>query len=636
MRSQTIAVTRRCNPGAFCEHVHHDSLDPSAQAIGEAVRSGIAAGARTIVFSGGEPVLRQDLLDLIGSARADGADQIVLETNATLIDDAAAIALKAAGVTSVQAPFVTSSPDRHRELVVSPSGQRGETGPEHVLRGIRACLDARLPVTVRLPIAHGLPPSADRLAELHRMFPAADTFVLAQVGGGATTLRLAPALSLEAQGKELEQAYRMAERLKVNVSLAPDSPFLPCVVNVDGDARRLFANVFRSSDGAPAQACPVCTRCALASRCTAQPHHVAAAGGESMVRPIADASSYFRPGKSAGSRLRVLGRADVETFFHVNYEYDVEVAEPTSRLGIVYRCNQVCTFCELADMDSDVPPAMVRTAIDQSRARGSKRLIITGGEPTLSPHLIEYVGYARDQGIEQIELQTNAVLLDRPGFAEALRDAGLTSAQVSLHGPDSAISDRLTAARGTHQRTLKGIDNLLRAGIRVTLNHLIFKDNSHLLSAFVDLVDGRWGEFRHLILIQFHSPRNEFQDRQEALRHIARYRDYAAELREAVDKARMLGFAIRDLQDPAGIPSLCILAADERYLGPILAQREHPRLHAWELDWMTRVDACATCDVRHACAGVPRYYLELYGDEEFSSIHLPPSTTPRDSIAASS
>ena len=65
----------------------------------------------------------------------------------------------------------------------------------------------------------------------------------------------------------------------------------------------------------------------------------------------------------------------METFFHVDYEYGTEVEEPTSRLGIVYRCNQVCTFCELADMDTEVPVDKVRAALEKARARGSVRVV---------------------------------------------------------------------------------------------------------------------------------------------------------------------------------------------------------------------------------------------------------------------
>jgi molybdenum cofactor biosynthesis enzyme MoaA len=638
MRTQTIVVTRRCNQGCgFCDRVQHDAVDLPASAIGDSIRDAVGKGARTIVLSGGEPTLRPDLAAIVRRARADGATEIVLETNGTRIDSkTTAGALKAAGVTSVQISLVTSNADRHRELVVIPPPRSVETRPQHVFRGIRACLEAGLPVTMRIPLARGLPPAAARIAGLHEAFPALDKFVLAPLGAGTTTFRADQALSREELTEELEQAYKVGDRSKVSVALAADYPLPPCVTDVRGGARRLFAGLLRDVDGDRNEACSACASCALAPRCTAQARHIEAAGGVSAARPIADAASYFRPGKSAGSRLRVLGAAEVETFFHVDYEYDVEAPEPTSRLGIVYRCNQVCTFCELADMDTDLAPEKVRAAIDHSRARGSRRLIVTGGEPTLSPNLVEYVRYARDAGMENIELQTNAVLLDKPGLAEALREAGLTSAQVSLHGPDAEVSDRLTAAPGTHKRTLVGVDNLLRVGVRVLLNHLIFKDNCHLLGEFVEMAERRWGAHRKQMVIQFHSPRNEFQDRNESLRHIARYSDYVEPLRAAIDRARDLGFNVHDLQDPTGIPSLCVLGAEERYLGPILAQAERPRIHAWESEWITRVDACKTCDVKEACMGVPRHYLALHGDAEFKAIRLasgsPPARQPEGKV----
>ncbi len=145
----------------------------------------------------------------------------------------------------------------------------------------------------------------------------------------------------------------------------------------------------------------------------------------------------------------------------------------------------------------------------------------------MSHHLKDHIAYAKSAGFEQIELQTNAVLLDRKDHAEALAKAGLTSAQISLHGPDSAISDRLTAAPGTHARTLRGIDNLLANGVHCLLNHLIFRDNCHLLIEFVEMVNARWGDHKDKLVIQFHSPRNEFTSRDAAARHIAKYSDYA-------------------------------------------------------------------------------------------------------------
>jgi mycofactocin biosynthetic radical S-adenosylmethionine protein MftC len=54
-----------------------------------------AAGAEGVAFGGGEPLLRPDLAELVG--RAAGRMQTIVATNGTLVDDAVAAALAAAG-----------------------------------------------------------------------------------------------------------------------------------------------------------------------------------------------------------------------------------------------------------------------------------------------------------------------------------------------------------------------------------------------------------------------------------------------------------------------------------------------------------------------------------------------------------
>ncbi|MEZ4300377.1 MAG: radical SAM protein, partial [Polyangiaceae bacterium] len=539
MRSQSLVVTRRCNQRCgFCDRVDPTSADPPLALMLREIARARAGNAAEIVITGGEPTLRADLLEIVRAARRAGIPEIVLATNATRINLKVAEALREAGVTAAVVSVVTMHPETHRSLVSET------TTPAHVLRGLTALLDAGLRVVVRLPVARGLPPAAARLVGLKRAVPRLDLFRLALIGAGEATLSPGQALSPEELASEMTGAYDAGEKEKVTLTLDPEHPVAPCTVSLPARARRLFSSVLRDENGPPTRADEACRSCGLAPSCTITAEQLArSAGGRGAVgahpiTPIGDAEAFSKPGKSAGARLRVLGKHDVEKFFLVHYEYGQEVAIPTSRLGIVYRCNQVCTFCELADMDTDVEPARVRAAIDEARERGSIRLIVTGGEPTLSKHLVEHVRYAKERGFSTIELQTNAVLISDPQLARALSEAGLTSAQISLHGPDSEISDRLTAAPGTHARTLRGVDNLLAVGVRCLLNHLIFRDNCHLLLDFVEMASRRWAAYKSQIVIQFHSPRNEFTSRDSAMRHIAKYSDYAHLLKQAIDRAR--------------------------------------------------------------------------------------------------
>lgn len=575
-------------------------------------------------------------MELVRAAKQAQVPQITLATNATRISNSGALKLKEAGVTQVVISVVTTQRETHRSLVSE------STDPAHILRGISAFLEAGIHTIIRLPIARGLPSAAGRLLGLKHALSKLDVFRLAVIGAGETTLLPDQTLSTKELSEEITAAYDAGEKAKVTLTLDPEHPIAPCVVPLPPRARRLFSSVLRDENGPANKAHPACATCGLGSSCTFSKDQLLRLTGEGTadkpypITPIADAEAFSKPGKSPGARLRVLGKYDVENFFLVHYDYGKEVAIPTSRLGIVYRCNQTCTFCELADMDTDVPPERVQKAIDEAHERGSIRLIVTGGEPTLSRHLVDHVRYAKERGFQLIELQTNAVLLDNRDFANRLADAGLTSAQISLHGPDASISDRLTAAPGTHARTLKGITNLLNAGVTCLLNHLIFRDNCHLLLDFVEMANQLWGDRRAQLVIQFHSPRNEFTSRDNAMRHIAKYTDYAPLLRKAIERARAYQIATHDLQDPTGIPALCVLGADETYLGRIAAQTEQPRFHEWERSWLTHVEKCESCDLKHACMGIPKPYLALFGDAEFVPFkNKPPSQLPGEPCSES-
>ncbi|AKF03235.1 radical SAM protein [Sandaracinus amylolyticus] len=580
-----------------CFEIRRKPSDVVLAELRARIAGAVSRGARTIVISGEGAT--EGVTRVADAARGASHVDLVIDEGASVAPSSLG-ALVEVGVTRLVLRVLRRDPRAMIELA-------------------RAWRALGRDVVVQLPIEPGAPSAQQRLAWLRRAAPELDR------------VELAPRAIGTAIADDVARAEADARKAKIELSLANDHPLPPCLVELAPHARRLLAPRFRDvlpgRPGAEAarrnDAHEACGTCALAELCTITSAELERLAGDTITpRPIADATPYARPGRNAGKRLRVLGANDVKTFFHVDYDYapigDGAAHErPTSRIGLVYRCNQTCTFCELADMDVDLSKDDVRAALDAARARGSTRVILTGGEPTLSRDLVDHVRYARSIGFEEIELQTNAVLLDKPGAARALADAGLTSAQVSLHGPDSAISDRLTAAPGTHARTLRGVDALLEAGVRVLLNHLIFVDNAPLLLDFVDLVVTRWSARRDRLVVQFHSPRNEFATREEGLRHVPRYSDYATRLRAAIDRARAAGLNVRDLQDPTGIPSLCVLGADASYLGTITAQRTLPRYHAWESDWLTRVAACEPCAMRDACMGVPKHYLALHGDAEF-------------------
>ncbi len=138
-------VGQRCN--LKCVHCYSQSQDRSypdelTTAEGKRLIEDLADfGSPVILFSGGEPLLRADLLDLAERAIERGL-RAVISTNGTLIDKRMAGRLKKIGLS-----YVGVSLDGMRETHDRFRGVKGAF--ESALEGIRHCQEAQIKVGLR-------------------------------------------------------------------------------------------------------------------------------------------------------------------------------------------------------------------------------------------------------------------------------------------------------------------------------------------------------------------------------------------------------------------------------------------------------------------------------------------------------
>lgn len=141
-------TTKRCN--LYCEHCYAAADDEGAPnelstAEGKALIDDLAEyGVPVLLFSGGEPMVREDLPELIEYA-ADSGVRPVLSTNGTLLTRENARELKEAGL-KYAGVSVDGLPERNDRI-------RGEKGAfDAAVRGIEACLDVGLKTGLRYTI----------------------------------------------------------------------------------------------------------------------------------------------------------------------------------------------------------------------------------------------------------------------------------------------------------------------------------------------------------------------------------------------------------------------------------------------------------------------------------------------------
>lgn len=269
-----------------------------------------------------------------------------------------------------------------------------------------------------------------------------------------------------------------------------------------------------------------------------------------------------------------------------------------------FGCNQDCGLC-WQDRDwGRFPPEQVLGWIEDLRAMGAQRLIISGGEPMLDRALDRYIHRAKELAYEKVMLETNAIQCAKPGLAERLRDAGLDLAFVSLHSGDAEVSDAITRAPGTHARTVLGVHALMTAGVPVKFNAVMSGEGLDHLAGLPDFLHREFSRHGVSLRLMLSYPTEPWDEALFA-KILPEPEKLRRELRRTLDRCFALGVHVDGLDGPCG-PPLCAHGADRRVVS-LETVRE-------ALPFRRYLPVCEGCSVRSACFGVRTHDVSLYGE----------------------
>jgi len=156
---------------------------------------------------------------------------------------------------------------------------------------------------------------------------------------------------------------------------------------------------------------------------------------------------------------------------------------------ITKRCNLSCAHCR-ASADDTICEGELSTeecfrVIDEIAAIGKPILILTGGEPLLRPDVFEIGKYAASRGL-RVVLGTNGTLIT-PKTAEAIKSVPIARIGVSLDFPSEELQDRFRGKAGAFAAAIAGIGEARRAGIPVQINSTITRMNAPHLDRLLTL-----------------------------------------------------------------------------------------------------------------------------------------------------
>jgi len=291
-------------------------------------------------------------------------------------------------------------------------------------------------------------------------------------------------------------------------------------------------------------------------------------------------------------------------------------------LRLTMACNERCTFCNVPVEDYLPDPTPSEAASDAELdgfvASGAQTLTLSGGEPTLfRRRLLATIRRARAQGIPFVELQTNAILIDEP-YARELASAGLTSAFVSLLSDVAELHDGLTLVKRSHERCLRGIDALLDAGVRVTLNPVFAGSTQDRAAAYVAFVAERLPRVRSISLSAV-QPHGRAAERPELLPD---YGVLGPSIREARALAAQHGIEV--INPYCGLP-LCagwrdgLLTSVEAVEAELGGWKATPGID--NLGNKRHGAPCVRCAYRTRCGGAWHAYWDLRGGAGLRAPH---------------
>lgn len=223
------------------------------------------------------------------------------------------------------------------------------------------------------------------------------------------------------------------------------------------------------------------------------------------------------------------------------------------RISLTDACNLRCVYCMPEDMTFRPRQELMTDEellflVRVGASLGVNKIRLTGGEPTIRPHLVDLVReIAAVPGIKDLAMTTNAILLDK--LAQPLADAGLRRVNISIDTLDGDKFHKITRW-GNIDDVWHGIRAAERAGMTpIKLNCVVVRNFNE--EDMIDLarltLENDW-EVRFIEMMPF----GEISDFQQT--NVVTFREMRERIESAFGPLEEAGYDFIDPSRPYRIP----------------------------------------------------------------------------------
>jgi MoaA/NifB/PqqE/SkfB family radical SAM enzyme len=139
------------------------------------------------------------------------------------------------------------------------------------------------------------------------------------------------------------------------------------------------------------------------------------------------------------------------------------------QIEITYRCNHLCTFCYNSPSGArEMTTEQIFEVVDKVSQLGVLYCTLTGGEALCHKDFFKIAREVTRKGMA-LRIYSNGYLLADKKMVRRIKELHPTEVEISIHGARAESHEGLTKIRGSFAKTVKALENLVEAGIRVNL-----------------------------------------------------------------------------------------------------------------------------------------------------------------------